>query len=282
MGEIQIGTCSWSDKSMVGPFYPEGIKPTDEITYYAEHFSTVEINSTFYRMPSPRSAEAWAERTPPGFTFHAKAFGPMTTHKSVWDGEEVKRATPEMLRAFEDAMAPLRDAGKFGYTLFQFPRWFFPSPENREYIEWCQDNMPATLMAVEFRNAYWVSEKRLDETLDWLSERGIVYTCVDEPQTSPKASAPPVYATTRRDVALLRLHGRNTENWEKPGVGVEERFQYDYSARELQTDILPNIEHLSTAAARTYVMFNNIHNGHGVSNAQLLLTAVEARLTPIP
>jgi uncharacterized protein YecE (DUF72 family) len=274
MGEILVGTCSWSDKSMIGPFYPEGIQPTEQITYYAEHFRTVEVNSIFYRIPSPRSAEAWAERTPPGFTFHAKAFGPMTTHKSMWDGKETKRATPEMLRAFEDAFAPLREAGKFGYTLFQFPRWFLPSPENRDYIAWCQDHMPETLMAVEFRNAYWSAEKRLDETLDWLAGRGIIYTCVDEPQTSERASAPPLYATTRRDVALLRLHGRNTEFWETPGVGVEQRFQYDYSADELKTDILPNVEYLSTSADKTYVMFNNIHNGHGVSNAQLLLSAV--------
>jgi uncharacterized protein YecE (DUF72 family) len=136
--------------------------------------------------------------------------------------------------------------------------------------------MPQTLMAVEFRNAYWSAEKRLDETLDWLAGRGIIYTCVDEPQTSERASAPPLYATTRRDVALLRLHGRNTEFWETPGVGVEQRFQYDYSADELKTDILPNVEYLSTSADKTYVMFNNIHNGHGVSNAQLLLSAVRA------
>jgi len=277
MGEILVGTCSWSDKSMIGPFYPEGIASTEQITFYAERFPTVEINSSFYRMPSARVAEGWAAKTPPGFTFHAKAFGPMTPHRSEWDGEEVRRATPEILRAWEDALAPLREAGKLGYTLFQFPRWFFPSDENRDYIAWCQDRMPETLMAVEFRNAYWLSGIRLDATLDWLSRRGIAYVSVDEPQTSPKASAPPVYANTRPDIAIVRLHGRNTENWEKPGVGVDERFDYDYSAEEIENEILPEAQALSRSADRTYVMFNNVHNGYGIGNAQFLLSAIRSR-----
>lgn len=279
MGDVQVGTCSWSDKSMAESFYPAGMRPSEQISYYAEHFPTVEINSSFYHMPSRRNAEAWLDRTPPGFTFHAKAYGPMTTHKNEWDGRQVKAATPEMLHAFEDAFAPLREAGKFGYTLFQFPRWFFPSPENHEYVAWCQENMPETLMAVEFRNAYWTSDKRLDETLDWLTGLGIVYTCVDEPQTSPKASAPPVYANTRDDVALLRLHGRNADFWEKPGAGVDERFRYDYPAEELAHEILPNVLRLRDAVERTYVMFNNVHNGYGVSNAQTLLATLSQDAT---
>lgn len=277
MGRIDVGTCSWSDKSMAGFFYPEGLPPTEQIAFYATRFSTVEINSSFYHLPSARVAAGWADRTPEEFTFHAKAYGPMTTHRNTWNGEEVRRATPDMLRAWEDALAPLRDAGKLGYTLFQFPRWFFPSDENRAYVAWCQEHLPDTRMAVEFRNSYWLSERRRDATLNWLRSRNLAYVCVDEPQTSPKASAPPYYASTRKDFAVIRLHGRNVANWERPGAGVDERFDYDYSGAELIGDILPQAEFLSRGVERTWVMFNNVHNGYGVANAQLLVDAIRER-----
>lgn len=276
-GRVCVGTCSWADKSLDGVFYPDGMKPAERITFYASRFPTVEINSSFYAMPSERNSELWAERTPPGFLFHAKAFGPMTTHKREWQGREMKAATPEMLAAWQAAIAPLKQAGKYGYTLFQFPRWFKPTQANRDYIEWCAGNLPGETIAVEFRNGYWLDDRRRSHTLDWLESLDIAFVCVDEPQTGPAASAPPVTAATRRDLAILRLHGRNTENWTKPGVGVEERFDWDYSAAELEGEIAPRVLELSAAADTTFVMFNNVHGGYGVANALMLLDLMRGR-----
>lgn len=274
MGKVFIGTCSWSDRSMVDQFYPHGLAPRDQISYYARHFPTVEINSSFYHMPSERNTAAWAARTPVDFIFHAKAFGPMTTHRTEWNGQAHNRATPDMLSAWQDAVQPLKNAGKLGYTLLQFPRWFMPSSENRQYIEWCQDNLPNSVLAVEFRNGYWTDDKRRESTWNWLKDRGLAYVCVDEPQTGPKGSAPALYVATRPDLAILRLHGRNTQSWEKPGVGVDERFNWNYSKDTLLGEIKQNVESLRDAVERVFVMFNNVHNGYGVSNAQLLLTAI--------
>jgi uncharacterized protein YecE (DUF72 family) len=274
MGDILVGTCSWSDKSLVGSFYPAGLKPVDQISHYALQFPTVEINSSFYAIPAPHVCASWAEKTPPGFIFHAKAFGPITTHKTEWNGEAHRRATPEMLRVWEESMEPLESAGKLGYTLLQFPRWFMPNRENRDYIAWLRDSMPNARLAVEFRNAWWLKEP--EPLLKWLREREMAHVCVDEPQTSDKASAPLVTAATRSDFAILRLHGRNTESWEKPNAGVNERFNYNYSDREIHEEILPTARALANSTERTFVLFNNVHNGYGVHNAVVLLRALSA------
>ena len=235
MGKVYVGTCSWTDKSLIGTFYPEDIEPTKMLDFYMQFFPVVEVDSTFYRMPSEYMASSWARRTPPGFKFHIKAFGPMTSHTGEYQGEKVKRATEDMLREFEDSLAPLGEAGKLGYILFQFPKWFFPSPENKDYIAWCAEQMPDSLIAVEFRNGYWFkNEERTKETLDFLSGHGLVYTCVDEPQVDIKSSAPLIDAVTSPDMSVLRLHGRKAETWDLRGISVEERFDYDYSEDELK------------------------------------------------
>lgn len=280
---IYVGTCSWSEKSLVGTFYPEDIAPTDMISFYATRFPAVEVDSTFYHMPSYYNARAWANRTPPGFKFNYKAFGPMTTHSGEYDGQKVRRATEDMLHEFEDALAPLASEGRIGYVLFQFPKWFFPSSENKDYIAWCVENMPNSIVAVEFRNGYWFKdEERTRETVEFLSGIGAVYVNVDEPQVDIKSSVPPIDLVTASDMSVFRLHGRKTEMWDVRGATVEERFDYDYSDEELEEEIAPRVKQVAQQPVQeVYVMFNNVHHGYGPKDASKLLDILKRLQLPV-
>lgn len=283
MSKIYVGTCSWAEKSLIGTFYPKDIRPADMISYYAQHFPVVEVDSTFYHMPSLKNAQAWARRTPPEFKFHYKAFGPMTTHSGKYNGRKVRRATEDMLHEFEDAISPAAAEGRLGYVLFQFPKWFHPSEENRSYIAWCAENMPNCLIAVEFRNGFWFKdEKRTAETVDLLSGIGAVYVNVDEPQIDIKSSAPPINLVTAPDMSVFRLHGRKLETWDLRGATVEERFDYDYSSEELSKEIAPRVAEIAARPVReVHVMFNNIHHGYGVSDARNLIDILKQLDLPV-
>lgn len=283
MAEIFVGTCSWAEKSLVGTFYPDNIRPADMISFYATQFPIVEVDSSFYHMPSARNASLWAKRTPPAFRFDYKAYGPMTTHNAEYRGENVKRATEDMLKEFEDAMAPLAELGRVGYVLFQFPKWFFPSQQNRDYIAWCVEHMPNSLIAVEFRNGYWFKdEEHTRLTKEFLAGIGTAYVNVDEPQVDIKSSAPPIDMVTNNDITVLRLHGRKKSAWDLRGATVEQRFDYDYAPDELASDIVPRIERLARENVREiHVMFNNIHHGYGPSNAKNLLDLLRQLDLPV-
>src|SRR5207244_6928241 len=124
--------------------------------------------------------------------------------------------------AFETALGPLRQAGKLGAILFQFPPWFHISRSSKQYLGRCREELPDDTLAVEFRNASWLSDRNAAETLRFLADHDLAYVCVDEPQGF-RSSVPLVTAVTNPGLAMLRLHGRNAENWEKRGVSVAER-----------------------------------------------------------
>jgi len=280
---IYVGTCSWSEKSLIGSFYPEGIRPEEMISFYATRFPAVEVDSTFYHMPTSYSTKAWAKRTPPSFKFNYKAFGPMTTHTGEYNGERVRRATEDMLHEFEDALSPLAAEDRIGYVLFQFPKWFFPSEENLDYIAWCAENMPNSLIAIEFRNGYWFkNEERTRQTVEFLSGIGAVYVNVDEPQVDIKSSVPPIDLITASDMSVFRLHGRKAEMWDVRGAKVEERFDYDYSDEELSREIAPRVSDVASQPVKeVHVMFNNIHHGYGPSNALRLMSLLRQLELPL-
>src|SRR2546423_4388440 len=121
---VRIGICSFADEGLVKRWYPRGVStPAARLAYYAEWFDTVEIDATFYRLPSPETAAKWAERTPEGFVFHAKASGEMTGHRDR-DGDR-----GQAFAEFREALAPLEDAGKLRGVLLQYPSSFKKSKE---------------------------------------------------------------------------------------------------------------------------------------------------------
>ena len=286
VGNVYYGTSSWTDKTLLASkrFYPPSAKSAaDRLRYYAERFPLVEVDSTYYALPSERNAALWIERTPAHFVFNIKAFGLLTHHpvgaralpaklrESV--GEEKQRLyrkdfPPDALATVDDmfvsALRPLEAAGRLGAVLFQFPRWFVRSRPNIDYLRELSERFPYRI-AVEFRGPTWMESDRADRTLSLLSDLGMSYVVVDEPQGF-KTSIPPVVATTSPELAVLRFHGRNADTWEKAGLTAAERFRYLYSEEELEQWVGPARE-LAAGAKQLHILMNNCYEDYGIRNA---------------
>jgi len=287
MAEILIGTCSWTDPTLLASgFYPPGFNTAEKrLQFYAQHFRIVEVDSTYYSMLSPRTARLWVERTPDDFIFDVKAFSVFTNHPTKLSAlpKDIRPLVPqtdksnlyyrdfpaeikdELWRQFGNALLPLDSAGKLGVVLFQFPEWSTPGRGSREHLLECKRNLPQYRLAVEFRNCLWLSEQRREETFAFLRDNGFAYVCVDEPQGF-KSSVPPIAEVTS-EIAVVRFHGRNSENWEKKGISVAERFKYLYSKEELGV-WLPRLSYLAAKAKQLHVLFNNCYADYGIRNAK--------------
>jgi len=171
----------------------------------------------------------------------------------------------ELWRRFEAALLPLDSATKLGVVLFQFPPWFYPGNEQRDYIAACKERLPQYRLAVEFRHNSWLAEKNRERTIDFLRRNNLTFVCVDEPQGFGSSVPPVVEATS--DVAVIRFHGRNAEMWEKKGTTVAERFNYLYGRDELQ-EWVPRIKELSARTGQLHVLFNNCYEDKAVANGR--------------
>ena len=290
MGTIRVGTCSWTDPTLItsARFYPDSARSAEaRLQYYASQFDIVEVDSSYYSLPSERNSYLWAERTPDDFLFDFKAFRAFTqhptpvnslpknlraqlTHELQQKGNLYYRDFPpelvdELWRMSESSLLPLDTAGKLGIVLFQFPPWFYPGAQQLDYITICKERLPQYHVAVEFRNNVWLSEKNRAMTLDLLTRNDLPFVCVDEPQGF-KSSVPPLAEVTS-DIGLVRFHGRNTETWEKKGIGPAERFNYLYTEEEL-TPWASKITELAKQTRELHILFNNCHEDKAVINAR--------------
>ena len=284
-GKVRIGTCSWTEKSLIegGAFYPSGAgTPKARLKYYARHFDTVEIDSSYYQIPTTDTAKAWAERTPEKFLFHVKAYGALTGHnidpKRLPDHlremlpvedrnkEDLHVSAPALLRAMAlamtEALAPLKQAGKLGFIIFQFPPWFRYKKANKEYLLYCREQMSGHPIAVEFRHGSWLSDRNRGELFTFMREHKITYITCDEPQLGSLATAP-FHPEATTSVAYLRLHGRSAEHWHSHATAGEE---YLYQEPELRM-LAAQAQRLGEKARLTFVMFNNCRCGYAVKNA---------------
>jgi uncharacterized protein YecE (DUF72 family) len=159
----------------------------------------------------------------------------------------------------------VKDAGKLGVVLFQFPPWFHRSRENFEYLLSCRERFPDFQLAFEFRTTGWTSVNGLNETLAFLKKNRISLVCVDEPQ-GLKTSVPAIAEVTSQ-VGVVRFHGRNTETWEKKNIFAEERFNYLYTDAEL-TEWVPKVKQMATQADKVHVIFKNKSRDYAVRNAK--------------
>jgi uncharacterized protein YecE (DUF72 family) len=287
MGTILTGTCSWTDKTLIeSGWYGDAKTAENRLIHYASEFPVVEVDSTYYSLPSERTAELWAARTPTQFTFDVKAFRLLTGHPATLDSLPTRireHIPPEIVQKrnlylkdlepaivgslwadFRQALMPLHSAGKLGVVLFQFPPWFLPGGQSKEYLASINDKLPEYQNAVEFRHGSWLNEKNQDRTLDFLREHKLAYTSVDEPQGT-RQSVPPIAAATA-DVAVVRFHGRRVETWDKSNVGVLERFRYLYSREELG-EWIPKIRELAAETREVHTLMNNCYGDFAVRNA---------------
>lgn len=293
MGKIYVGTASWTDKSLIASkrFYPPGHTSAEaRLRYYASRFPMVEVDSSYYAMPSAVNSQLWAERTPASFVFNIKAFRLLTGHQTprIAFPKDLQAALPENGRAnlyykdlpdelrceiwrrYREAIAPLAQAGKLGLVHFQFAPWLTGDRASRAHVAECAERMAGIAPAAEFRHRHWFDGEHADTTLAWMRELGLVNTIVDEPQGFVN-SIPSVWAVTREVAAVVRLHGRNHETWNvRDSKAASERFNYDYHDAELAALVDP-IRVIAREVARVYVVFNNNYEDQGQRNALTLL-----------
>jgi uncharacterized protein YecE (DUF72 family) len=292
MGRIQVGTAGWTDKTLIdsGWYPPDASTPEKRLRYYARQFPLVEVDSAYYALPAEQTAAAWVARTPAGFTFNIKAFSLFTQHptpvrtmpadlreavaKAGKDRVYLKDVDPEVTGQAWDrflaALEPLREAGKLGAILLQFPPWFPISRSNKEYIVGCAERVAPRRVCVEFRNRTWMTSGNQKETLEFLSAHNLPYVCVDMPQ-GYQNSIPPVLAATS-DLAVIRLHGHSDE-WESKDIW--RRFGYRYREEEL-VKWAGNVQRLAEDAAETHVVFNNCYRDYAQVNGQRLAELIGA------
>jgi uncharacterized protein YecE (DUF72 family) len=286
--EVRVGTCSWTDKTLIkdAAWYPKkSMSAAERLAFYAARFSVVEADSTYYRPPSPELTGGWAERTPDGFRMNVKAFSLMTGHptkpESLWqdirDAIEPEFADKRNVYAkhlpedaldavwyrFADAMQPLRDRGRFGAVLLQYPPWFTPKRDNRDELARARKRLRDLPIAVEFRSPLWFGKDDLDRTLGWLSDHDLALVAVD----APKVSKLPVVAAATADIAVVRFHGRADDTWKARTSTAAERFKYLYDKRELRPWV-KRVEELASHAREVHVLMNNCYQDYGVRNAE--------------
>ncbi len=266
MSRIYVGTSSWADHT---DFYPPDLPSNQRISFYAQHFPIVDINSTFYHLMPERNFRLWAERTPPGFVFDVKPYRQLTWH------DRENPPDDEVFGQFSASLQPLRGAGKLGAIAFQFPPWFVFRPENVDYIRRCRDAFPDDRVSVEFRHRSWLEGEHVPGLLEVLRKQGVALTVVDEPQLG-SGSVPTVLAVTTPELSIVRFHGRNRKMWYAKVKRTGDRFDYLYAEDELRA-WAPNIAELAESAQVIHILFNNNNRDYAVRNAgQLMLLLRES------
>jgi uncharacterized protein YecE (DUF72 family) len=284
MGNIRVGTASWTDKTLLeSGWYPASANnPEKRLAHYAKQFPVVEVDATYYAPPAESTATLWANRTPADFVFNIKAFSLLTGHptkvsalykdlrpdtekKNLYPADLQPAAYEQVWDRFLSALTPLKDAGKLGAILFQFPPWFTIRRSNKQFLLEVAKRCSPLRVAIEFRHASWFDGDNRDETLEFLRRNHLPYVSVDMPQ-GHRSSIPPVLAATS-DLAMVRFHG-HSEHW--TSKDIHEKFGYRYSPRELK-DWAPKLHELADEAAETHVLMNNCYSDYATTNAQQLI-----------
>ena len=241
-----IGTSGYSFVDWVGPFYPPATRQGDMFACYVEHFETVELNFTYYRMPTARTLDKLARTSPPGFSFWVKA-NQETTHKQ----------NRSVAGEFIENLLPLTDAGKLAGVLLQFPQSFHRTVASRKYLAAAIADFQPLPLAVEFRHRSW----QQPATLDGLRQRDVTLVVPDVPAL-PDLFHHPAAATSA--TGYFRLHSRNAANWY---AGAVERYDYNYDHDEL-TELIQEWSELDQPLEQVFAFFNNCHRGQAAENAQ--------------
>lgn len=295
MGSIRVGTAGWADKTVLDSgWYPPGAdNPQRRLEYYASRFPLVEVDSTYYSPPAEQTTALWAARTPPGFVFNVKAFSLLTGHptqpaklykdlrpetdkRNVYPGDLAPQVYEDIWSRFLSALDPLREAGKLGLLLFQFPPWFTIRRDNKQYLLEVAQRCKPLPIAVELRNETWFRGDNATETLAFLRQHELPFVCVDMPQGYRNSIPPLVEATA--PTAVMRFHG-HSDKW--TAKNVLDRFDYDYSEKEL-SDWVPKLRRLADETDRTYVVMNNCRGDQAQRNGAQLLDLLGEDAVPPP
>lgn len=280
---LRIGTSGWhyptGKGTWNGIFYPlpeDRQRGFDELSFYAERFNAVEVNSTFYGQPRANATLAWARRTPADFEFAVKLFQKFTHPAMSVDQGPVTQADVD---AFKGGIDPLAAAGKLGPLLVQFPSSFQQSPEAADYLAWLMEAFAGYALAVELRHRSWSDSP---ETTPLLAEHRAAWVQIDEPKFSSSVRQDLIGGEA--DLYYLRFHGRNAAQW-WDHAEAEDRYNYLYSAAELEPIASKVREALSTGtrtvdiAKKAYLFLNNHFSAQAVANAVTLKKMLDEPIT---
>jgi uncharacterized protein YecE (DUF72 family) len=284
MGEIRVGTASWTDPGFVEDWYPKGLRSEDRLRWYAEHFDLVEVNSTFYALPALASVKRWAQETPKGFLFDVKLpkvlsrhsmelkFLPPELRERVEAEKGIVKVTPGTERLVAkrllQLLEPLREAGKLGVFLLQMSPGFRPRTHKLSDLDTIAELFSSHPLAVELRNRDWVIGERFDETVDYFRKRKLSLVLLDAPESEHFTVMPGFDCVTDQRLGYFRLHGRNAEGFVK-GRSVAERFDYDYSPEEVK-EIAERLRKVDKEVERLHVIANNNRSNYAPKLAEAL------------
>jgi probable DNA metabolism protein len=287
---VLSGVAGWTDPTLLakGVFYPDdAVTAAQRLRFYATHLPMVEVDATYYALPSHETSVRWVERTPSHFKFNVKAHSLMTGHptdpsrlpdwlkddlplrlrvaSNVYAHHFSVEALDEVWRRFLLALAPLRSAGKLGAIMLQYPRWFTPSRESAAELVRARHRLGDCAASVEFRHRDWLSGRIAPRTYALLRHHDFAYVAVDAPP-GMESSVPPVSEVTNEKLAMFRFHGRRESTWETRNDEVAERYRYLYERSQLEAWI-PAIHRAMDAALEVHLTFNNNKWNYAVANA---------------
>lgn len=288
---IRIGTSGWSYPNGRGtwngvfyPSWPPSValsrnratsRRFDELAYYAEHFDTVEVNSSFYRPPRPETARAWVRRTPPGFEFSLKLYQKFTHPQMFRQTSGAPDATISQadVDLFRSALDPIAEAGKLGAVLAQFPPSFKNEEPSRAYLAWLLRTFREYPIAVELRHRSWSDD--VAATLTLLNEFGAAWVQIDEPKF--RFSIRQNFLPNVTSFYYMRLHGRNAAHWWTHET-TEDRYDYLYTEAELKP-FAEIAEAARQLVRKLYLYLNNHFAAKSVANAVMIKQMLKLPVT---
>jgi len=269
-GAIRVGVAGWDYPDWKAIVYPVGAERRfDRLAWVARFVDVIEVNSTFYRPAAPRTTAAWVRRTRDrtGFTFTAKAHRSWT-HESDFDADAVIAPTLA-------GLGPLREAGRLGAVVIQFPQSFRDGPAARDRLQRLAERLTDWPSCVELRHSSWDT----DAVAAWLEERRLGWCLVDQPIAGratigprPRVTAPFGYA---------RLHGRNVADWFRPDAGRDARYDYLYSPEQLR-ELAGQFTQMAAETRALYVIQNNHFRGQALVNALQLKRLLQGETPRAP
>ena len=255
--QLNIGTSGYSyDEWITAGVYPQGTRAADMLPFYAQRFSTTELNYTWYQMPRAVAIDRMRQKVPADFGFAAKLTRTLThdVKAETWREEAVR---------YRDGLAPLVQTGQLLAVLLQFPPAFDRSRVNRIYLGALLEVLAGLPLAVEFRNASWA----VDRVFYDLEKRRTTLVAVDEPDLP--GLFPPLKVVTNPDLFYIRFHGRNARGWRSGNM--QQQFNYNYSDNELNEWVDQRITPMTAQAKKGLIFFNNHVRGQAVGNAERLV-----------
>jgi uncharacterized protein YecE (DUF72 family) len=295
-GNILIGTASWTDPGFVERWYPKKMAAHERLPWYAQHFAMVEVNSTFYSVPDPRTVERWCATTPVNFTFDVKLHQLFSFHSTQrkllppelqriaqTDAKGKVNTSPELqdalLESFLRPMSILQSGGKLGVFLLQLSPAFSPRKHDLSELEPLVEKLADYQLAIEFRNRNWVVGDQLRSTIDFLRKRNVGFVNVDTPASDHFSVVPSeLNEITNPNFSYLRLHGRDPKAY-LTGKTVAARFNYDYSEKEIE-EVADRSNKLAQDAKDVHVVFNNNNLDYAPRAATRLRSALGQSVAP--